>query len=44
LLHAKGRLPRRVLLGSLANSEFPRIEFSGNSSQCIKTAAAEGHD
>jgi len=25
-------------------SEFPRIEFGGNSSNCIKTAASEGHD
>jgi hypothetical protein len=25
-------------------NEFPRIEFAGNSSPCIKTEAAEGHD
>ena len=25
-------------------SEFPRIEFAGNSSQCIKTEADEEHD
>src|SRR5215212_11696748 len=29
--------------GSFYASEFPRIEFAGNSSLCIKTASALGH-
>jgi hypothetical protein len=32
------------LIIGLFSLEFPRIEFAGNSSQCIKTAAAEGYD
>jgi len=28
----------------LLPSEFPRIEFAGNSSQCIKIGVAEGYD